>query len=187
MCKPHLLEINLPLIIILCLFLSPLLGCEQPQPRAFENPSTINTEYDTSKVAYVVYYIGSSNCGVCDNKSVVKSINKIPSKFRKKVNISVKTVMIVMDRKIRRGIKFTLKYKPWDELSIGSFYRNELLLYRFNELTVPGVPHVLVFKDRYSTRDNGVPVLNSRKLVKNILGGKNIINWVSKGLPIDRT
>jgi hypothetical protein len=85
-------------------------------------------------------------------------------------------VMVCMDTDIVEGIQFLKRYGFWDEVSIGSHYKNELVLYYLNKTNIPGVPHILVFEDLYE--NDKAPVIRERKLVVEKIGVNKIVEWV---------
>jgi hypothetical protein len=181
---PFKTQIRVGVCALACSLLLARAGCEEGSSANRSRPD--ESPYDASPTAYVVYYVGSSSCGVCDDPKLIESINRIESSFSSHHDSPVKTVMVVMDKQIDKGMRFVDSYDLWDEVSIGSFYRNELLLEEFNDLQTPGVPHVLVFKDTYAERNHGIPVRTNRTLVASVLGGENIIEWVNRDMPLKK-
>jgi hypothetical protein len=90
-----------------------------------------------------------------------------------------------MDENIEEGLKFIKKYGYWDEISIGKFYNNELALNYLNKTEIPGVPHVLVYKDILIKKEKvSVPIIKERKLLVDLVGGTQIGNWINNDYPL---
>jgi hypothetical protein len=139
---------------------------------------------DSYKDTYVVCYFGATNCGYCNIPANIEKIKQIRNEFYKKyLDFNVKYVFVCMDKNIEEGLEFIKKYGGyWDELSIGSFYNNELSLNLLNTMKIPGLPHVMVYKDTYSKKEQfSVPVIKERKLLVDLVGGVQITDWISKG------
>ena len=80
-----------------------------------------------------------------------------------------------MDEDIEEGLKFIKKYGYWDEISIGSFYYNELALNYLNKTEIPGVPHVMVYKDfLMKKKEMFIPIIMERKLLVDLAGATQI-------------
>jgi hypothetical protein len=133
----------------------------------------------------VVYYFGATNCGFCTAPENIKKIKKIKTDFSMRdKGLKAKFVMVCMDEDIKEGLKFIKKYGYWDEISIGGFYKNELALYVLNRARIPGVPHILVFQDTLARGRWNIPVLKKRKLLVDLVGGKEIEDWIEHGYPL---
>lgn len=133
----------------------------------------------------VVYYFGATNCGFCTAPENIKKIKKIKTDFSaREKGLYAKFVMVCMDEDIKEGLKFIKKYGYWDEISIGGFYKNELALSVLNRARIPGVPHILVFQDTLARGRWNIPVLKKRMLLADLVGGKEIEDWIEEGYPL---
>ncbi|MCP9290159.1 thioredoxin-like domain-containing protein [Gracilimonas sediminicola] len=133
-----------------------------------------------------VFYFGASDCGPCNRPDVIESIDKIRANFDSQhTNYDTKLVMVAMDEDIDTGLKYISKYDEWDEISIGSRYHNENTLAHLNNIMIPGVPHIIIFKDTFEVGDYGVEIIKNRELVKNILSGEEIVSWVDGEMKLD--
>ena len=140
---------------------------------------------DVPKETCVVYYFGATNCGYCNVPENIEKIKQIKNEFYKKYpNFDTKYVLVCMDRNIEEGLAFIKKYGFWDEISIGSFYHNELALNYLNKTKIAGVPHIIVYKDNYEIGEYSIPVIKDRKLVVDLVGASEITNWISNGYPL---
>jgi thiol-disulfide isomerase/thioredoxin len=141
---------------------------------------------DKSIETFVVYYFGATSCGFCNVPENIEKIKKIKTEFSKKYKDSnIKFVMVCMDENIEEGLKFIKKYGYWDEISIGKFYNNELALNYLNKTEIPGVPHVLVYKDILIKKEKvSVPIIKERKLLVDLVGGTQIGNWINNDYPL---
>ncbi|PEN12710.1 hypothetical protein CRI94_11825 [Longibacter salinarum] len=75
---------------------------------------------------------------------MVQAVKSIESKCESIRALSpAKFVMVAMDTDIEEGIAFLKKYGSWDEVSVGSFYRNQPMMRHVNTLEVLGVPGAL--------------------------------------------
>ena len=132
-----------------------------------------------------IFYFGATSCGPCNRSEVVESIKEMKAKFDSVHNdYKTKFVMVCMDENIAEGLKFIQKYGYWDEISVGSFYHNELALTNLNETAISGVPHILIYKESIMKTDQSVFRLKSRELVKEVLGGDKIVAWVKSGMEL---
>ena len=141
---------------------------------------------DKSEETLVVYYFGATSCGFCNVPENIEKIKKIKTEFSKKYKDSnIKFVMVCMDENIEEGLRFIKKYGYWDEISIGKFYNNELALNYLNKTEIPGVPHVIVYKDLLFKREKmSVSIIKERKLLVDLVGGTQIGNWINNGYPL---
>ena len=138
------------------------------------------------KETYVVYYFGATSCGYCNVSENIEKIKKIKTEFSVKYKDSnIKFVMVCMDENIEEGLKFIKKYGYWDEISIGKFYNNELALNYLNKTEIPGVPHVMVYKDLLVIKEKlSIPIIKERKLLVDLVGGTQIGSWINDGYPL---
>ena len=84
---------------------------------------------DAAKTRLTIFYFGGSDCGYCNLPNNIKNISKMKFELPKHhKGISAKFVMVVMDEDIKEGLQYLKKYGYWDEVSIGQFYYNELML-----------------------------------------------------------
>jgi hypothetical protein len=91
-----------------------------------------------------------------------------------------------MDKDIEEGLKFIKKYGYWDEISIGNFYNNELALNYLNQTEIPGVPHVMVYRDLLVIKEKlSIPIIKERKLLVDLVGGTQIASWINEGYPLN--
>ena len=138
--------------------------------------------------AYVIFYYGASSCGPCSRPEMIKSINLIKTTFAPThARFPTKLVMVVMDEDLDEGMAYLGKYEFWDEVSIGSHYRNEHVLRYLATQEMPGVPHVLVFEDVYAEANYGTTILKERTLVAALLGAEAIVEWVAQGFPLEES
>jgi hypothetical protein len=140
-----------------------------------------------SKEVYVVYYFGATSCGFCNMPENIEKIKRIKIEFSEKYpGYNIKYVMVCMDRNIEEGLKFIKKYGYWDEISIGAFYNNELALNYLNRTEIPGVPHVMVYKDLLmKKKEMSIPIIMERKLLADLVGGNQIGKWIDSGYPLE--
>ena len=108
---------------------------------------------------------------------------ELPAKYKQR---QFKFVLVVMDEDVERGIQYTKKYPAWDEISIGKFYYNELMLQHVNKTQIPGVPHIMVYNDVLTRGKFNVPLIQKRSLLVDLLGAKTIDAWVNEGYKLGR-
>lgn len=133
----------------------------------------------------VVYYFGSTDFGFCTLPENIEKIKKIKTDLSDEYrNRNIKFVMVCMDKDIKKGLKFIQKHGYWDEISIGSFYSNELALKILNNSPVPEVPHLMVFKDVISIGKWNLPSIKERTLLVDLAGEVKISEWIQKAYPI---
>lgn len=138
------------------------------------------------KETYVVYYFGATSCEFSNISENIEKIKKIKIDFsRKHPDSNIKYVMVCMDKNIEEGLKFIKKYGYWDEVSIGNFYNNELALNYLNKTEIPGVPHVMVYRDLLVVKEKlSIPIIKERKLLVDLVGGTQIGGWINDGYPL---
>jgi hypothetical protein len=137
-----------------------------------------------NKPNLVVYYFGATSCGWCNTPECVESIIKLHKEFAKlHKEYKVKFVMVCMDVNIEEGLKFISKYGYWDEISVGSWYQNELIMNYLDKTKVPGMPHVIVFKDIYENEE--APIIKERKMIQEKFGARAIKEWADNNFPLE--
>ena len=139
---------------------------------------------ENNKGNLVVYYFGATSCGHSYSEDCINSIKKLRNEFcsvHKEYN--VKFVMVCMDTDIEEGLKFIEKYGYWDEISIGSHYKNELVMNYLDKTEIPGVPHVIVFEDIYE--NESTPIIKERNTVVDKVGVAEIKEWVNNNFPLE--
>jgi hypothetical protein len=137
------------------------------------------------KEQYVLFYYGATDCYYCNVPENILNINKLCKGIGKKYP-GTKKVMVCMDKDLQEGLRFINKYDSvWNEISIGSFYQNELAYAHLNKTKVPGVPHIVLIKRVY-TDDNQykIPVSIRTEIIVDLVGGKEINEWIREGLGI---
>src|SRR5258705_5908312 len=128
-----------------------------------------------AKEQYVLLYYGATDCYYCNLPENILNINTLTNSIGKKYP-GIKKVMVCMDRDLKEGLTFINKYdSTWNEISIGSFYQNELACQYLNKTKIPGVPHIMLLKRNYSD-DNQykVPVTTSTDVLVDLVGGNKI-------------
>ncbi|MCL5030457.1 MAG: hypothetical protein M1480_15710, partial [Bacteroidetes bacterium] len=60
-----------------------------------------------------------------------------------------------------------------------------LALANLNKTEMPGFPHILIYTESFEKAKYGTELLKSRKLIKDILGGEDIVKWVKSGLSLE--
>jgi len=93
--------------------------------------------------------------------------------------------MVVMDKTVADGMLFVNKYRAWDELSIGGFYRNEHAVSTLVGQPQPGVPHLIVYRDIFREGNYGIKERVSRQQLVGIVGGDRIVEWVASEYPFE--
>ena len=132
-----------------------------------------------------VFYFGSSDCPYCVDGKNIANINVMRTELPKKhAPTPFKFVMVVMDDSLDRGFRFAGKYVPWDEISIGQFYNNELMLEHVNRSRIPGVPHIMVYSDSLGMDTSGIPSMRKRTPLLDLVGESAIGKWIKNGFLI---
>ncbi|MBI3578910.1 MAG: hypothetical protein HY089_05800 [Ignavibacteriales bacterium] len=137
---------------------------------------------EKSKEVYVVYYFGATDCGPCNTPKNIENIKKIKAELPKKYSgKEFKFVMVTFDEDIEEGIKFVKKYGFWDEISVGKRWQNELVMQHLNTAKLPGLPHIFVDQTFLIKNE---PIVKSKTTIVELLGGKQIDQWVADGFPL---
>lgn len=132
-----------------------------------------------------LFYFGATSCAPCNRPDVIESINTIRAEIDSvHSDYRVKLVMVSLDQDIETGYRYLQKYDYWDEVSIGTFYHNEHNLSHLNKTDLPGVPHIMIYKDEFSDTGRGIQIIKKRISLINILGGDNIVTWVEEGMEL---
>lgn len=149
---------------------------------------TVAYSNEKNEEKYVVYYFGATDCGYCNIPENIENVKKIKVEFSQKyIDKTVKYVMVCFDNDIEQGIKFIKKYGYWDEISIGQRYYNELSLQCLNKTKIPGVPHIIVYKDIYSSVSKwSIPVIKKRDILVDLVCGNEINEWIKNGYPLEK-
>ncbi len=141
---------------------------------------------DSVSTLTTVFYFGGTDCPFCMDPKEIAKINAVRRNLPKiHPELRFKFVLVVMDTDIAQGIRYMHKYPKWDEVSIGSFYNNELMLAHLNQTKMPGVPQLMIFRDTLAMRhDVSVPLLKGRTLLADFVGGRQIGNWMQSNYPL---
>ena len=132
-----------------------------------------------------IFYFGATSCGPCNRSEVVESIKEMKAKFDSVHNdYKTKFVMVCMDENIAEGLKFIQKYGYWNEISIGSWFNNELVLANLNKTDIPAAPHILIYSEIFEKAKYGTVLIKNKELIKEILGGDKIVAWVKSGMEL---
>ena len=132
---------------------------------------------------YSVIYFGSTDCYYCNIEKNISNISKMVTEIKDKYKqLNIKTTIVSMDKDIAEGLKFIEKYttKNWDEIAIGSFYKNELALTYLNKTKIPGVPHLVVIKHVTINGEYNVPHSIVQEVVVDLVGGTEIDGWMKE-------
>ncbi len=83
-------------------------------------------------------------------------------------------------------MRFVGKCGPWDEISIGGHYKNEILLQYLKLSEVPRVPQLMIFSDRcYHDKEKNCWLFTDRTLVLSLVGPSQMQRWISNGYALD--
>ena len=135
----------------------------------------------------VVYYFTATDFGFCTAPENIEKIKKIKSDFAaKSKSQKLKFVIVSLDENIEEGLKLIKKHGTWDEISVGSRFRNELALTYLNRSKIPEVPHILIIKAVISSGKWNIPVVTRQELLADLAGGEQIGEWIDKGYPLPR-
>lgn len=136
---------------------------------------------------FTVFYFGGSDCPYCVDEKNIANIDKMRTELPKTyAPMAVKFVMVVMDNGLDQGFQFVKKYMPWDEISIGQFYGNELMLEHVNRTPIPGVPHIMIYDDSLLLDKSNIPTIKKRTLLLDLVGKSAIAKWIESGYPLER-
>ena len=137
---------------------------------------------DSLKSVVSVFYFGGSDCPYCVDARNVRHINEMRAQMPKTYpDSTLKFVLVVMDKDIKGGLRYAGKYPNWNEVSIGGFYNNELMLEHVNVTHLPGVPHIIVYHDLLKTGKYNIPTIQKRDLLVDLVGESAIASWIVKG------
>lgn len=149
----------------------------------FATSATLAQKSPTERLT--VFYFGGSDCPYSMDEKNIANIDKMRAELSEKHNqIPFKFVMVVMDQDIDQGVLFAKKYRPWDELSIGQFYHNELMLEHVNRSAIPGVPHIMIYRDSLVVGQHNIPTIKQRTLLVDLVGESAISKWIQSGYSI---
>jgi hypothetical protein len=149
----------------------------------FNVPGFAQQEKHKKDSVYSVIYFGATDCYYCNIEKNISNISKMVTEIKENYKqLNIKTTIVSMDKDIAEGLKFIEKYttKNWDEIAIGSFYKNELALTYLNKTKIPGVPHLVVIKHVTVDSDLSVPVSISDEVLVDLVGGTEIDGWMKE-------
>ncbi len=140
-----------------------------------------------AKEQYVLLYYVATDCYYCNLPENIQNINTLTRNIGTKYT-GVKKVMVCMDKDLKEGLTFINKYdSTWDEISIGSFYQNELAFQYLNTTKIPGVPHILLLKRSYIDDNKySVPVASNTDILVDLVGGTEINKWIKDGFVVPK-
>ena len=149
--------------------------------------SFTNKEVHGLKEQYILLYYGATDCYYCNLPGNIQNINTLVKTIGEKYK-DVKKVMVCMDKDLKEGLRFINKYdSTWNEISIGSFYQNELAYQYLNNTKIPGVPHIILIKRSYSDdNEYNVPVASKTEVLVELVGGNAINKWINDGFPVSK-
>jgi hypothetical protein len=149
----------------------------------FAAPAFTQQEKNKKDSVYSVIYFGATDCYYCNIEKNISNISKMVTEIKEHYKqLNIKTTIVSMDKDIAEGLKFIEKYttKNWDEIAIGSFYKNELALTYLNKTKIPGVPHLVVIKHVTVDSDLSVPVPIRDEVLVDLVGGTQIDGWLKE-------
>jgi thioredoxin-related protein len=137
------------------------------------------------KEQYVLLYYGATDCYYCNLPENIHNINTLTETIGNKY-AGVKKVLVCMDKDLKEGLTFINKYdSSWNEITIGSFYQNELAFQYLNNTKIPGVPHIIFLKRNYVDENQyHVPVASKTDILVDLVGGTAINQWIKDGFPL---
>ena len=146
------------------------------------------TEIKTDSI-YSIIYFGATSCYYCNVPKNIENINKMTVGIKKgNPAAQLKLVIVSMDKDLNEGQKFLDKYEMsnWNEISIGSFYQNELALAYLNNTAIPGVPHLFVIKHMTEIGKFNVPIVKSSKILVDLVGGDQLDKWLDNSCRFEK-
>lgn len=145
--------------------------------------SAIQIPAQVEKENLVLFYFGATSCGPCNETKTINNIKKIKNEFSKTHSqYNVKYIMVCLDQDIKEGLEFIGKYGYWDEISVGSHYKNELVMEYLDKTKLPGVPHIIVYHDEYEKPST--PIIKHRQVLMDLVGSSQIDDWVKSNYQI---
>jgi len=135
----------------------------------------------------VAIYIGSSTCGPCltpEVKAAVRKMKVLVADQAKKQGASFAAIVAANDWEISKATTFVEPLGEFDQLVLGGNWTNlaiERYVWRDPE-GVPAMPQVLVI-ERTVTSGSRM-TFSEPKVLRRVMGGKEIPAWVESGAPI---
>ena len=135
----------------------------------------------------VAIYIGSTTCGPClspEVKAAVKKMKVLVANQAKAQGASFAAVVAANDWEVPKAISFVEPLGAFDQLILGGNWTNlaiERYVWRDPE-GVPAMPQILVV-ERTVTTGSRVS-FSEPKVLRRVMGGKEIPAWVELGAPI---
>jgi len=132
---------------------------------------------------YSVIYFGATSCYYCNTPENIANISKMVNEIKTQYKgLNIKTLIVSMDEEIPMGLKFIQKYDTtWDEIAIGSFYKNELAIIYLNKTKIPGVPHIVVIKHFTKKGEYNIQQIVKDEILVDLVGGTQIDKWLKDG------
>lgn len=140
----------------------------------------------------VAYVMTSAACGTCRREDVKRALRMVRDSLRKRQPhefTQVSVVGIAIDGKVEPGLSYlkTVGLDSFDEVDIGRGWLNEQMISRVwkNGEATAAVPMVIVVTRRMtSTLSPPTMQFSGDSLLRVVLGGRELLDWVSQGTPI---
>ena len=158
-------------------------------PRAIRAQDTVYTPVHTMPDGreIVTVYIGAESCGPCHSpevKHAVRAMKPLVAAQARARHAAFAAIGVANDWEIGKAEAFLSPLDQYDQVVLGGNWTN-LALERFvwrDPQGVPAMPQILVF-ERTVTPGARV-VFSDAKLLRRVLGEKDIPAWVAQGAPI---
>ena len=138
---------------------------------------------------YSLIYFGAASCYYCNVEKNIANINKMAIQIKKaNSDLKLKLILVGMDKGITEGWNYVGKYElsNWDEVSVGSFYENELALSYLNSSEIPGVPHVMIIKHNTVTGKYNIKNTERQSIRIDLVGGDQIDKWINGSFSFEK-
>jgi hypothetical protein len=135
----------------------------------------------------VAIYVGSSTCGPCltpEVKAAVRKMKVLVADQAKQQGASFSAVAAANDWEIAKATTFVEPLGQFDQLVLGGNWTN-LAIERYvwrDPQGVPSMPQILVIERTVTVGPR--MSFSEPKLVRRVMGGKEIPDWVEHGAPI---
>ena len=148
----------------------------------------VGTLRERVRTELVLIFLGGTSCGSCRDpalKVVLAEVRARLSRLITGTRIGFKSIGVAIDWEVDQGVTYLTDQGTWDELSVGSNFRNSL----FNEhcWVVPGtraaIPQLILLERKYRMGSTRIEVLGKRYLAR-VIGVGAIANWVESGMSV---
>jgi hypothetical protein len=138
----------------------------------------------------VAVYIGATSCGPCqlpDVKAAIKGFKTLAAANAAKEGAAFSVLGVANDWAVSDGVAFLSDVGPFDQIAVGSNWTNigaERFIWR-DSTGSSAMPQIVIL-ERTVTPEGTTITFSNERVLRRIVGAKDIPAWVAAGAPITR-